>query len=118
MTDLISFLACLLITLTGFRTLYLITILSVNGHLSSFNTFLKNKTKSNLLLIKLLQIEKLLSEKDPVKRTNQLKNYLSFKYCLWLTFIEWLLDLAVLPFILGYILIHWRYRELFKLAVD
>ena len=65
-----------------------------------------------------MQIEKILNEKDNVKKDLQLKNYLSLKYCIWLSFIEWILDLAVLPFILGYALIPWRFRELFKLAVD
>ena len=46
------------------------------------------------------------------------ERYLSIKHCVWLTFVEWILDLQVLPFIIVYIvLIPWRLNELFEIAV-
>lgn len=53
LTDFLAFIATLVIGLTGFRTMYLLAILSVNGHLSYYNPFLKRSTKSMLLIIKL-----------------------------------------------------------------
>jgi len=64
LTDFIAVFVTVMITLTGFRALYLVAILSVNGHLRIFNPFLKRATKSTLLFIKLQQIEKLLNDQE------------------------------------------------------
>jgi len=56
---------------------------------------------------------------DPVKRSKMDERYLSFKQCVWLAFIELILDLQVLPFILAYfIFVPWRLNELFDIAVS
>lgn len=56
LTDLVTLIATVIISVTGFRTVYLIAILSVNGHLTYFNPFLNRMTGSTLLFIKLQQI--------------------------------------------------------------
>lgn len=62
LTDFVSAVVALVIMITGFRALYLITILSVNGHATRFNPFLKRLTKNSpRLYIKLNQIETLLA---------------------------------------------------------
>lgn len=59
LTDFLALVAATLISITGFRTMYLIAILSVNGHINFLNNFLKRSTQSTLLIIKLQQIEKI-----------------------------------------------------------
>lgn len=55
--------------------------------------------------------------KDPKKRVKE--NFLSFKYCIYLTFMEWLLDLLILPFIIAYlILLPWRFNTLMEVAIS
>lgn len=48
LTDMVSLLATILILITGFRAIYLITILSLNGHLTYFNNgFLTRLARNN-----------------------------------------------------------------------
>jgi hypothetical protein len=48
LTDMVSLLATLIIILTGFRAIYLITILSLNGHITYFNNgFLTRLARNN-----------------------------------------------------------------------
>ncbi len=91
LTDFLCLVFAIVITLTGFRCIYLIAILSVNGHLSRFNPFLQKITKNQpILLLKLQQIEKVMS--DPNNQDRK-KKYLSLKHCVWIASFEWLLDL-------------------------
>ena len=46
LTDFLCLVFATVITLTGFRCIYLIAILSVNGHLTRFNPFLQRITKN------------------------------------------------------------------------
>jgi hypothetical protein len=56
---------------------------------------------------------------DPEKRKKMEDRYLSLKQCVWLAFVEWILDLWVLPFVIAYfVLIPWRLDELFSIAVS
>jgi hypothetical protein len=115
LTDLLAFLTTIIIVLTGFRFLYLISILSVNGHITYFNGFLKRVSKSTILIIKLQQIETILSK--PAKERSS--NFLSLKYCIWLSFIELMMDILIAPFIVAYfVMIPWRLGDLFKIAVS
>lgn len=116
LTDYISIIISIIITLTLFRFLYFIAILSVNGHISIFNKCLKRVSQSSLLIIKLQQIERIMN--DPTKKQQAKERYLSLKYCIYLSFIEWLLDILVLPFILLYLIIPWRLNLLFGLVVS
>jgi hypothetical protein len=61
LTDLISLLTVILILITGFRAIYLITILSLNGHVTMFNNgFLRRLARNNPRLhLKLMQIQAL-----------------------------------------------------------
>ena len=113
----LCFVFALVITLTGFRSIYLIAILSVNGHLTMFNPFLLKFTKNQpILLLKLQQIEKVMN--DPHNHERK-KKYLSLKHCVWIASFEWLLDLQVLPFVLAYIVfLPWRFMELKAIAVS
>lgn len=118
LTDFLTLVASIVIAITGFRALYLIAILSVNGHVTRFNGFLARITaeRNPRMWIKLQQIKTVLE--DPEKRRKMNERYLSIKQCVWLTFVEWILDLQVLPFIIVYIvLIPWRLNELFEIAV-
>ena len=48
LTDMVSLLATILILITGFRAIYLITILSLNGHVTYFNNgFLTRLARNN-----------------------------------------------------------------------
>ena len=67
LTDFLSLLAAIMITITGFRTLYFIAILSVNGHLTYYNQYLKRVSNSTLLLVKLQQIEAILQDPKRLK---------------------------------------------------
>ncbi|CDW72139.1 UNKNOWN [Stylonychia lemnae] len=117
LSDFIAFVFMILILITGVRALYLIVILSVNGHLTRFNPFIRRITKSPLIIIKLLQIETKLANKS--EEFNQNEQYLSIKECIWLSLIELVMDLLVLPFIIAhFIFIPWRYKEIFNLAVS
>jgi hypothetical protein len=51
LTDFLSLLFVTVITLTGFRAIYLIAILTVNGHVTRFNGFLQRLTKDKPLLL-------------------------------------------------------------------
>jgi hypothetical protein len=117
LTDFLCFVFGLVIILTGFRSIYLIAILSVNGHLTMFNPFLQKLTKDKpILLLKLQQIEKVMNDPNNHERK---KKYLSLKHCIWIASFEWLLDLQVLPFVLAYIVfLPWRFMELKALAVS
>jgi hypothetical protein len=117
LTDFLCFVFALVIILTGFRSIYLIAILSVNGHLTMFNPFLQKLTKNQpILLLKLQQIEKVMN--DPQNHERK-KKYLSLKHCVWIASFEWLLDLQVLPFVLAYIVfLPWRFMELKAIAVS
>ena len=56
---------------------------------------------------------------DPAKKSKMQDRYLSFKQCVWLAFVELILDIQVLPFILSYFLfVPWRLNELFDIAVS
>eukprot|EP00347_Sterkiella_histriomuscorum_P012885 403366845 len=128
LTDFLSFIAGTVIMLTGFRSIYMIAILSVNGHLSVFNRLLRRITKSSLLIIKMQQVESRerekqkqieLNEESIIDQIKKQDNYLSIKECIWLSLIEWVLDLLLLPFLLAYfILIPWRLSDLFEMAVS
>ena len=50
LTDFLALLMSLIIVLTGFRAIYLLAILSVNGHLTRFNPFLERITEGRLKL--------------------------------------------------------------------
>jgi hypothetical protein len=104
----------LILCLTGIRVVYLIAILSVNGHIQYFNGFLKRATNSQLLMVKLHQIEGILNKEGKHK----LDKYLSIKYCIKLAFQELILDILIMPFIAAYfIVIPWRLQELHSIAV-
>jgi hypothetical protein len=50
---------------------------------------------------------------------NQLrkKKFLSFKHCVWIATVEWLLDLLVIPIVIPYIIfLPWRFNELKNLV--
>lgn len=118
LTDCLAMVASFTIMITGFRFIYLVAILSVNGHLTYFNSYLMRVSNSALLIIKLQQAESQVKslQSNPNKQTRKI--YLSLKYCIWLSFIEWLMDILVLPFIVAYVvLIPWRLNSLFKLYV-
>lgn len=116
LTDFLALCVTVLILVTGFRAIYLIAILSVNGHITYFNRFLTKITDNPKMWIKLQQIKTVLE--DPEKKKQMHMRYLSLKHCIWLAFIEWILDLWVLPFIVTYMVcLPWRINELFALAV-
>jgi hypothetical protein len=79
LTDFLSFVAGVLITVTGFRAIYLIAILSVNGHLTCFNGFLTSLTQDRnpKLWIKLQQIKHVME--DPAKKESMHERYISVK---------------------------------------
>ncbi len=53
LTDFLTLIAGLIVALTGFRTVYLMAIVAVNGHTSKFNPFLERITSNPRLWIKL-----------------------------------------------------------------
>lgn len=117
LSDFITLVAAILITLTGFRVVYLIAILSVNGHMVRFNGFLSKMNESNARMwLKLQQIEKVMQ--DPEKRALAKDRYLTVKQCVWLAFVELILDMMVLPFIVAYVFVPWRFSELVEIAVS
>lgn len=118
LTDFVTLVASIVLILTGLRTVYLISILTVNGHVTCFNSMLKKLTSdSPRLWIKLQQIKTVME--DPVKKSKMAERYLSLKQCVWLAFVELVLDFQVLPFIAVYIvLVPWRLNELMAIAVE
>ena len=50
LTDFLTLLMSLIIILTGFRAIYLLAILSVNGHVTRLNPFLERMTEGRLKL--------------------------------------------------------------------
>ena len=53
LTDFLALCVTVLILVTGFRAIYLIAILSVNGHITYFNKFLTKITDNPKMWIKL-----------------------------------------------------------------
>jgi hypothetical protein len=120
LTDFLCLVFAIIITITGFRTIYLIAILSVNGHLTWFNPFLQRINKGKpILLLKLQQIEKVMNGDEERRKELVKTKYLSLKQCVWLASVEWVLDLQVLPFVIAYLVfLPWRFIELRNIAVS
>jgi len=103
-TDILSLLALLCLSLTVFRIPYLIAILSLNGHIKLFNDYLKWLVRDDLFQLKLLNAQR---EKQ--------RNRLSIKECVGMTFLEWVKDLIVIPFaLIILVLVPWRAASCFR----